>query len=42
MKTGLKSLPRIANVLMALSPADVVYWRLPFNAMWMTVMGADL
>ncbi|RSH91274.1 hypothetical protein EHS25_009573 [Saitozyma podzolica] len=31
----------IANVLMALSPADVVYWRLPFNAMWMTVMGAD-
>jgi hypothetical protein len=32
----------IANVLMAVSPADVLYWRLPFNAMWMTVMGADL
>lgn len=32
----------IANVLFAVSPKDVDYWRLPFNAMWMAVLGADL
>ncbi|ADV20469.1 efflux protein [Cryptococcus gattii Ru294] len=31
----------IANLLMALSQKDTLYWRLPFNAMWLSVMGAD-
>jgi hypothetical protein len=33
---------RLAGVLFAIAPADVSYWRLPFNAMWMCVLGADL
>jgi hypothetical protein len=32
----------LASVLFAISPADVVYWKMPFNAMWMAVLGADL
>jgi hypothetical protein len=32
----------LASVLFAIAPADVSYWRLPFNAMWMCVLGADL
>jgi hypothetical protein len=32
----------LASVLFAISPADVYYWKLPFNAMWMAVLGADL
>lgn len=35
-------LVRIANVLFAVSPRDVLYWRLPFNGMWLVVLGADL
>jgi hypothetical protein len=34
--------PSLASVLFAISPADVIYWRMPFNAMWMAVLGADL
>jgi hypothetical protein len=33
---------RLASILMANAPADGSYWRLPFNAMWMAVLGADL
>lgn len=31
----------IANVFFAISPADVYYWGLQFNAMWLAVLGAD-
>lgn len=31
----------LANVFFAISPANAYYWRLPFNAMWMAVLGAD-
>ncbi|ORY33741.1 efflux protein [Naematelia encephala] len=31
----------IASVLFAVAPADTIYWRYPFNGMWLSVMGAD-
>jgi hypothetical protein len=31
----------LANVFFAIAPRDTVYWGLPFNAMWMVVLGAD-
>lgn len=31
----------VANIFMALSDADAMYWKLPFNAMWLAVLGAD-
>lgn len=31
----------LANVFFAISPRDAIYWGLPFNAMWMVVLGAD-
>jgi hypothetical protein len=32
----------LASIWFALSEADVLYWRLPFQGMWMAVLGADL
>ncbi|WVQ71574.1 hypothetical protein IAR50_001114 [Cryptococcus sp. DSM 104548] len=31
----------VANILMAISQEDTLYWRMPFNAMWLAVVGAD-
>jgi hypothetical protein len=31
----------LSNVFFAIAPKDAYYWRLPFNAMWLTVLGAD-
>ncbi|KLT38369.1 MFS general substrate transporter [Cutaneotrichosporon oleaginosum] len=31
----------LANVFFAIAPRDAIYWGLPFNAMWMVVLGAD-
>lgn len=31
----------VANIFMAIAPADAMYWKLPFNAMWLAVLGAD-
>lgn len=31
----------VANIFMAIAPADEMYWKLPFNAMWLAVLGAD-
>lgn len=31
----------LSNIFFAIAPRDAYYWRLPFNAMWLTVLGAD-